>query len=464
MRIEKCDVIEKLDGSLGIYFRYRGEWVMASRGSFESRQAIAGQEMAADTILGKMDPEYTYLFEIIFPANRIVVDYEGSRLLILIAVINTKTGYDLPQADFMKEAWRTRLQMPQFCNDNIESYEALRESNIHNREGYIVRSRATGERVKVKFPSYLELHAVRTKFSLKHVRKWFLEAPEDRQDHREALQERLEFIPDEYYHAAEKEWDRMASARATARGLFLDITGDMLEMEYENVPKCKAKPFVCKYLRLLRANDPAGACKVIFDFAMHCVKQLPEPIAIEIQAGSEDGDEAEQVEEGENPVLEAMLMDIFDFPPEPELEAELLEERGPEDIDIHMDLLDFPPEPEAELLEEPGPEDIDFLMGFLDFPPEPEAEPLEERGPEDVDFLMDFLDFPPEPEAEQSEEPGPEDIEMPMTVDPEPKEPSEDEGVPMESDAQQELRRRIKGWIKKSKQAVTLLPYQGVGV
>jgi RNA ligase len=73
------DVYEKMDGSLGIFFYYKGEPVFATRGSFTSEQAIKGKE-----ILNKYNWEYgtyegyTYLFEIIYPENKIVVDYNQS--------------------------------------------------------------------------------------------------------------------------------------------------------------------------------------------------------------------------------------------------------------------------------------------------------------------------------------------------------------------------------------------------
>ena len=39
---ESFEVYEKMDGSLGIFFYYEGEWHMATRGSFTSEQAIKG--------------------------------------------------------------------------------------------------------------------------------------------------------------------------------------------------------------------------------------------------------------------------------------------------------------------------------------------------------------------------------------------------------------------------------------
>lgn len=42
---ENFEVYEKMDGSLGIIFHYDGEWLIATRGSFTSEQAIKGKEM-----------------------------------------------------------------------------------------------------------------------------------------------------------------------------------------------------------------------------------------------------------------------------------------------------------------------------------------------------------------------------------------------------------------------------------
>ena len=41
---EPFDVYEKYDGSLGIVFFYKGEWHVATRGSFISDQAVKGKE------------------------------------------------------------------------------------------------------------------------------------------------------------------------------------------------------------------------------------------------------------------------------------------------------------------------------------------------------------------------------------------------------------------------------------
>jgi tRNA splicing ligase len=60
------EAYEKMDGSLGILFFYNGEWRMATRGSFESDQAIKAGEMMKNKNLDVLDKSKTYLFEIIY--------------------------------------------------------------------------------------------------------------------------------------------------------------------------------------------------------------------------------------------------------------------------------------------------------------------------------------------------------------------------------------------------------------
>ncbi len=42
----------------------------------------------------KIEKDKTYLFEIIYPENRIVIDYGDSDDLILLSIINNETGFD----------------------------------------------------------------------------------------------------------------------------------------------------------------------------------------------------------------------------------------------------------------------------------------------------------------------------------------------------------------------------------
>ena len=63
---EEFEVYEKMDGSLGIVFWYQGQWVVATRGSFTSDQAIKAKELLKKYNTDIMFRHLTYCFEIIY--------------------------------------------------------------------------------------------------------------------------------------------------------------------------------------------------------------------------------------------------------------------------------------------------------------------------------------------------------------------------------------------------------------
>ena len=91
-------VYEKLDGSLGILFNYQGEWILSTRGSFTSPQSIKGKEILNKHDISAWRKDNTYLFEIIYPENRIVVDYGNEEKLVVIGCIHTETGDEVSDA------------------------------------------------------------------------------------------------------------------------------------------------------------------------------------------------------------------------------------------------------------------------------------------------------------------------------------------------------------------------------
>jgi len=298
MKMEDCDVMEKLDGSLGILFKYHDEWVFASRGSFFSSHAQWGMEMVKQKGLeGKCNGEWTYLFEMIYPTNRIVVDYGDRSELVLIAIVHTQSSHDFPLADVLAEGEKIGITLPRI-HSGSDTYEALKSKNVKNEEGYIVRSRISGERVKVKFDEYVEIHAIRTRFSLRHIRQWFQDVDPLDYDPKLPLA-RLEHIPDEKFKVAGTEWDRLATMRKEAMIRLEDAIRACLEMEFRNVPNSPIKGWICKYLRLVRGtgdqDQKAEASLVPHQYAMVCIKDLPEvPEVIAIK-----GEEVEEAEGAE---------------------------------------------------------------------------------------------------------------------------------------------------------------------
>jgi RNA ligase len=88
-------VAEKLDGSLGVGFRHRGEYHIATRGSFVSDQAQWATEWFRKNAINPegLDDSLTYMFEIIYPENRVVIDYKGQSGLWLIGARSKEFGH-----------------------------------------------------------------------------------------------------------------------------------------------------------------------------------------------------------------------------------------------------------------------------------------------------------------------------------------------------------------------------------
>ena len=152
------DVFTKEDGSLIIAFQYKGDWVIASRGSFTSEQSVAAERLFYK--LGyneKLDnPQYTYLFEYCSDWNRIVVRYDLERL-ILLGVIQTQTGEELGWGE---------LQKLRGCDivkryDGVSDYNVLKGMIGNNEEGFVVRF-SNGDRMKIKGDEYIRLHKIMT--------------------------------------------------------------------------------------------------------------------------------------------------------------------------------------------------------------------------------------------------------------------------------------------------------------
>jgi RNA ligase len=188
---QKYDVFEKMDGSLIILFYYepRMQWIVASRGSFISEQALEAQKMINANIYDKLDVDCTYLFEIIYPENRIVVDYGNRRELVLLTKIETKWGVEHQYVDIVAKYSKffTIVKKYDVKINNLTDLKRLEEDN---KEGFVVRF-ANGFRVKVKFEEYVRLHGILTNVS--NLTVW-----EHLMNHYD-FDALLDRVPDEFY-------------------------------------------------------------------------------------------------------------------------------------------------------------------------------------------------------------------------------------------------------------------------
>lgn len=163
----EVEVTDKADGSLGIlYMAPDGDWAISTRGSFASEQAIHATQLFRDRYLNQWNPTVgvTYLFEIVFPDNRIVLDYGRMDDLILLGAVDNRTGRLFgPRGAHYWPGPRTET----FPAGTLA--EALAIEPRHNAEGLVVRYRDTGLMVKIKQDDYVRLHKLITGLSERSV-------------------------------------------------------------------------------------------------------------------------------------------------------------------------------------------------------------------------------------------------------------------------------------------------------
>lgn len=159
---------EKLDGSMGTIFFYEGGWNIATKGSLSSSQAEYARKFLLPLYdFSDMDVNWTLITEIIYPDNRIVVDYGDSSELRLLAVRHKFTGEEIPVgrlpilAAKLGMSVRKVYDIEKLLSESTSTtlFELMSTSIPFekNSEGYVLRWEC-GTRVKIKNPWYLRIH------------------------------------------------------------------------------------------------------------------------------------------------------------------------------------------------------------------------------------------------------------------------------------------------------------------
>jgi RNA ligase len=262
---ESFEVYEKMDGSLGILFYYeyelsdekryniwfnnnyetgmerffdpnnlpdfdnpyyeptpktKGEWIMATRGSFTSSQSIKGKELLDRYDFERLHKGYTYLFEIIYKENRIVCEYDYEDI-VLLGMIETISGNEVDihnsneDIRFQNMISNIGFRVVMLYKTWGEGYDLLKEEISNDREGYVVRFK-NGFRMKIKGEEYKRLHRILTNVSNRDI--WeYLRAGKP-------LDEILDKVPDEFY-----DWVKSEENKFTQ---MFNITRTMAELTF----------------------------------------------------------------------------------------------------------------------------------------------------------------------------------------------------------------------------------------
>lgn len=175
----KIRVREKMDGSLGIFYKVAHAGAIhhgvATRGSFTSPQALFATEIVKKLVRQTgydWASHQTPLVEIIYPENRIVVDYgKFSGLVLLTIALNGASHDELSPHD--TRSWALRFGIPMATSYAGKDIKTLAEETRKNFEGYVVEYRDPNfgfvTRAKIKLKEYCRLHKVITGWNAKTV-------------------------------------------------------------------------------------------------------------------------------------------------------------------------------------------------------------------------------------------------------------------------------------------------------
>lgn len=195
----KFEVFDKVDGSLGILFWFGDKWNISTRGSFHSDQSVRATSMLEDYDLSGLPKSHTHLLEIIYPENRIVVDYGKQQKLIYLSSIEVDSG---------EEVFCTSHNFECVKKYDFNDYTNIKNLDWDNSEGFVVLF-DNGDRCKIKFENYVRLHKIVTGTNSHHV--W------ESMKNGESLDDLLTNVPDEFH-----KW---------LRGVMFELTSEFVSVK-----------------------------------------------------------------------------------------------------------------------------------------------------------------------------------------------------------------------------------------
>lgn len=202
---------DKADGSLGIRYKTSNGYALSTRGSFSSDQAIEGTKMLQEIKYDFKD-NLTYLFEIIYPENRIVIDYGKERKLIFLGARDIETGEVLTPDKFPDYPYEKVTPITDF------------EKPRDNAEGVVLYFK-NGFMCKVKYEEYVRLHRLVTGVTARRI--WdILRNKQDKE-----LAELTERVPEEFKSWVEETTNDLNGKYKAIEKIAKDLFDDVKFME-----------------------------------------------------------------------------------------------------------------------------------------------------------------------------------------------------------------------------------------
>jgi len=186
----KFEARHKLDGSLLIVSRYKGQWIIRTRGTVDARQLPNGHEIDmliekykkffedSDAIDSISALEQSWLFEWTTPSNIIVLKESDEYELTLIGIVSNEDAAYYSQAYVDICAIQYDFKRPEMYHYNSVSECIADVTAWKGKEGVVIYSPNGQTLKKIKASEYCELHKIATGIkNVKNVLDVFMESP-----------------------------------------------------------------------------------------------------------------------------------------------------------------------------------------------------------------------------------------------------------------------------------------------
>jgi RNA ligase len=150
-------------------------WI-STRGSLQSEQS-QWATLFFRKHWGKLPipQDWTLLFEIIYPENRIVINYGERQTLVLLAAIHTESAQEMPYSELQSFAQQFHFELVTRLPFSIPELCVWIPKLPYNQEGFVVHYPKSHLRVKFKGEAYLKLHKILNQITPKNIWKTMIE-------------------------------------------------------------------------------------------------------------------------------------------------------------------------------------------------------------------------------------------------------------------------------------------------
>lgn len=162
--------LEKADGSLGVIYKHQDSLRVSTRGSFKSDQAKHATDWLyinpdaanhRDLFNLLINEGYTPLVEIIYPENRIIINYGSTDNLVVLAARNIKDGSYMEHRTLKAVCNQFMIPIVSSFEYSIETLKQLQKTIDWQNEGWVLVYES-GFRVKVKGEDYCRIAKIKS--------------------------------------------------------------------------------------------------------------------------------------------------------------------------------------------------------------------------------------------------------------------------------------------------------------